>query len=133
MSTIGQLACCSAVSHFDYVIACLHCTLLSFFHSLVNYVCFSLIHVVLDGAWHHTCIDLGAQARDTLFQEGINIGPAHRVLSVVFNSTDPAVSPSIGSFFIDEFSVSSLVRHACFFLRAHDTLSFISLSIYWCY
>ena len=67
---------------------------------------------VLDGAWHHTCIDLGAQARDTLFQEGINIGPAHRVLSVVFNSTDPVASPSIGSFFIDEFSVSSLVRCA---------------------
>jgi hypothetical protein len=63
-----------------------------------------VVATVTDGRWHFTCLDVGSQARDALFLEGISLSASHRVLSFRFDT--PVVQ---GDFWIDAVSVSSLV------------------------
>lgn len=69
--------------------------------------------VVTDGFWHQECLDLGSQVRNTLFAEGVSLSSVHRVLSVRFEAPAGSTLPLEGSLYIDEFTVTSLVRCCC--------------------
>jgi hypothetical protein len=82
-------------------------------HSGAHWMLFALMgyDVVVDGRWHFACLDVGSQARDALFLEGISLSSEHRVLSLRFGAPATTTTQQVtqGDFWIDELSVSSLV------------------------
>lgn len=66
-----------------------------------------------DGHWHFACLDLASQVRDQLFKEGVSLTATHRVLSLRLGApiaTATFAPDAKGTFMLDEFSITSLVR-----------------------
>jgi hypothetical protein len=82
--------------------------------STVHCVCAPLC-TVADGRWHYGCVDLFSQARDSLSAEGTRISRENNVTAIAWQAPRDAGLDSVealdtGVFYIDEMSVSTLVR-----------------------